>query len=179
MSNILILSGSKRKGGNTDTLAASFAEGAKLHNTVETISIHDYKIRPCTGCNHCFKTEEHKCKKRDDMRYVYKKLAEADVVVIASPVYFYGISSQLKSVVDRLHNPIRNSFHVKKLGLLLVGGASIPNLFDAIKLQYNMILKFFNLEDIGNVCVSGVREVGAINGNAALKDAYEMGARIE
>ena len=90
MSNILIISGSKRKGGNTDTLAQSFEEGAKLHNTVEIISVHDYKIRACTGCNYCFKNEEHNCKKNDKMNYIYKKLSEADIVVIASPVYFYG-----------------------------------------------------------------------------------------
>ena len=59
------------------------------------------------------------------MGQIYKKLISADMLVIASPVYFYGISAQLKAVIDRLHTPLRNEFSIKKLALLLVGAAEV------------------------------------------------------
>ena len=112
------------------------------------------------------------------MTAVYEKLKQADTLVIASPVYFYGISAQLKAIVDRLHTPMRNTFHIKKLGLLLVGAAELTNLFDSILMQYQMVLDFFKLESIGTVLVRGVKDIGDIENNSALKEAYELGASI-
>lgn len=178
MSNIVILVGSMRKNGNTDLLAQAFAEGARKNNSVEIVSVADYKVNPCIGCNSCFAREGNKCFQNDDMDRVYDKLRVADIVVVASPVYFYGVSAELKAVIDRLHTPMRNEFSVKKLALLLVGAAELPELFDAIKLQYQMILHFFHLEDAGMVLVRGVREKGDIEGNAALKEAYDLGLSV-
>lgn len=73
----------------------------------------------------------------------------AGSVVSRAPVYFYGISAELKAVIDKLHTPMRNRFSIKKLALLLVGAAELPELFDAIKLQYQLVLNFFHLEDVG------------------------------
>ena len=73
---------------------------------------------------------------------------------------------------------MRNEFHIKKLALLLVGAASLPNLFDAIKLQYQLVLDFFQLENIGMVLVRGVKEKGDIVGNEALNKAFELGLSI-
>ena len=142
MSNIVILVGSMRKNGNTDLLAQAFAEGARENNFVEIVSVADYKVNPCIGCNSCFIKEGNKCFQNDDMDGIYEKLKVADMVVVASPVYFYGISAELKAVIDRLHTPMRNEFSIKKLALLLVGAAELPELFDAIKLQYQLVLKF-------------------------------------
>ena len=142
MSNIVILVGSMRKNGNTDLLAQAFAEGARENNFVEIVSVADYKVNPCIGCNSCFTREGNKCFQNDDMDGIYEKLKVADMVVVASPVYFYGISAELKAVIDRLHTPMRNEFSIKKLALLLVGAAELPELFDAIKLQYQLVLKF-------------------------------------
>ena len=179
MSKIVILVGSVRKNGNTDLLAHAFADGAKKKNDVEIVSVADYKVNPCVGCNSCFARENHQCFQQDDMQILYKKLKHADIVVVASPVYFYGISAQLKAVIDRLHTPMRNAFHIKKLALLLVGAATLPELFDPIKLQYQLILNFFHLEDAGMVLVSGVKDVGDIRNNPALQEAYELGASME
>ena len=74
---------------------------------------------------------------------------------------------------------MRNEFHIKKLALLLVGAASLSNLFDSIKLQYQLVLDFFQLENIGMVLVRGVKEKGDIEGNEALNKAFEMGLSIE
>ena len=179
MSNIVILVGSMRINGNTARLAQSFADGAVQNNNVEIVYVADYNVNPCIGCNSCFTREGNQCFQGDDMVKIYEKLRNADIVVIASPVYFYGISAQLKAIVDRLHTPMRNTFHIKKLGLLLVGAAQLPNLFDPILMQYQMVLDFFKLESIGTVLVRGVNDIGDIDGNSALKEAYDMGVSIE
>lgn len=178
MSKILILTGSMRKGGNTDLLAQAFAKGASEKNDVEIVSVADYKVNPCIGCNSCFKREGNSCFQEDDMSIIYNKLLDADVLVMASPVYFYGISAQLKAIVDRLHTPMREQFKIKKLALLLVGAATLPELFDSIIMQYRLVLQFFKLEDAGKVLVRGVKEKGDIENTAALEDAYELGKSI-
>lgn len=178
MSRIVILVGSMRKGGNTDLLAQAFAEGANKHNIVEIVSVADYKVNPCIGCNSCFTRKENQCFQKDDMVKIYKKLKMADVLVIASPVYFYGISAELKAIIDRLHTPMRNEFQVKKLALLLVGAATLPELFDAIKLQYQLVLNFFHLEDAGMILVRGVKDIGDIQRTKALEEAHNLGCTL-
>lgn len=177
--NILILSGSPRKGGNTDLLVKAFVKGASTGHRVEVVSVCDYKVNPCIGCNACFKSETNTCVQKDDMSLVYEKMAVADMLVIASPVYFYGLSAQLKAIIDRCHNPVRDSFHIKKMALLLVGAATLPNLFDSILTQYQLCLNFFKLEDAGRVLVRGVKDKGDINNTDALNEAYQLGLSIE
>ena len=178
MSNIIILVGSMRKNGNTARLAKSFAEGAEKNNNVDIVSVADYNVEPCIGCNSCFTRDGNKCFQIDDMVRIYEKLRNADILVILSPVYFYGISAQLKAIVDRLHTPMRNTFHIKKLGLLLVGAAELPDLFDPILIQYQMVLDFFKLDSIGSVLVRGVKGIGDIENRLELQEAYELGASI-
>ena len=177
MSRILILTGSPRRNGNTDRLAQSFAKGAEESNQVEIVSVCDYKVNPCIGCNSCFSREGNRCFQNDDMTAIYEKLSQADILIIASPVYFYGISSQLKAIIDRLHTPLRNSFNIKKLGLILVGAATLPELFDAIITQYRLVLNFFKLEDAGSVLVRGAKEKGEVS-EEDLKKAFELGKSL-
>lgn len=179
MSKIVVLLGSPRKNGNTDLLVRRFVEGASLHHEVEVVSVTDYEVRPCRGCDSCFGKAEHPCCQKDDMGRIYEKLSSADVLVVASPVYFYGISSQLKAVIDRLHNPLRDTFHIRRMALLLVGAATLPELFDAILAQYRLCLKFFGMEDAGKVLVRGVRGKGDISQRTdALDEAYALGAGL-
>ena len=176
--NILILSGSPRKGGNTELLVEAFVKGASQKHHVEVVSVHDYKVNPCMGCNACFKNKNNACIQKDDMSLIYDKMAVADMLVIASPVYFYGLSAQLKAVIDRFHNPIRDTFHIKKTALLLVGAASLPELFDGILAQYRLCLNFFKLEDAGRVLVRGVKDKGDIQNTEAIQKANEFGLNI-
>ena len=113
------------------------------------------------------------------MAEICRRLAQADTVVIASPVYFYGVSAQLKALIDRLHTPLRNSFGIRRLGLILVGAATIPDLFEPILMQYRMILRFFGLEDIGTVLVSGAKEKGDVLNGDGIRLACEMGSRLQ
>ena len=176
--NILILSGSPRKGGNTEMLVDAFVRGASEHHHVEIVYVRDVKVNPCLGCFACFDKEDHICAQKDDMHAIYEKMSQADMLVIASPVYFYGISAQLKAVIDRFHNPIRDSFPIKKMALLLVGAATLPELFDAILAEYNLCLKFFDIEDAGRVLVRGVKDKGDIKNTDALNEAYVLGLSI-
>jgi multimeric flavodoxin WrbA len=130
------------------------------------------------GCNACFKSESNSCVQKDDMPLIYEKMAVADMLVIASPVYFYGLSAQLKAVIDRFHNPIRDTYHIKKTALLLVGAASLPELFDSILAQYRLCLNFFKLEDAGRVLVRGVKDKGDIQNTEAIQKANELGLNI-
>lgn len=178
MSNIVVLSGSVRKGGNTELLVQAFSDGAEKNNSVDVISVADYKVNPCIGCNTCFAREGHECFQKDDMPQIYEKLKAADVLVIASPVYFYGVSAQLKALIDRLHTPMRSEFKLKKLALILVGAATLPELFDAIKVQYQLVLNYFKLEDAGAVLVRGAKDKGDVKNTDGLEKAYQLGTTI-
>ena len=101
MKKVLILSGSPRKGGNSDTLCDEFAKGAlEAGNEVEKIRVAEKNISPCKGCYFCRK-HKGKCALNDDMGEILQKIIDADVLVLASPVYFYSVCAQLKAVIDR------------------------------------------------------------------------------
>ena len=176
--NILILSGSPRKNGNTDLLVEAFAKGASEKHHVEVVSVHDYKVNPCMGCNACFTSEGNACVQNDDMSVIYSKLSNADMLVIASPVYFYGLSAQLKAIIDRCHNPIREAFHIKKAALILVGAASLPELFDSILAQYQLCINYFHIEDMGHVLVRGAKEKGGVRDTKSLDEAEALGRAV-
>lgn len=174
--NIVILNGSPRTDGNTKLLIDAFVEGASQHNHTEIINVNDYQIHPCMACNCCFQDEQHRCCQSDGMDAIYQKLADADVLMIASPMYFYSISAQLKSIIDRLHNPIRDSFHIKEVGLLLVAASSKPAVFEPTKLQHQLLLDFFHLENAGGIFVNSVKAPGDIRSTNALQQARIFGA---
>ena len=97
---ILILSGSPRKGGNSDYLCDKFSEGARdAGHDVEKIFVSEKKIGYCRACYAC--RNSHKCIIQDDMPEILDKMIQADVLVLASPVYFYSINAQIKTVLDR------------------------------------------------------------------------------
>ena len=98
---VLILSGSPRKGGNSDILCDEFMRGAlEAGNTVEKIRIAEKKIGYCSACYYCAQSGGV-CARKDDMAEVLQKMIDADVIVLSSPVYFYSIDAQLKTVIDR------------------------------------------------------------------------------
>jgi multimeric flavodoxin WrbA len=178
LKNIAVIIGSPRKNGNTEILANAFIEGAKNSgNNVEVISVIGKKIGSCIGCNACYR-EEHKCVQDDDMTQCYEQLAKAEVIVIATPIYFYGVSSQLKCLIDRLHNPIRNGFQVKKLALLAVCADTKQSVFDSVKVMYRSVLEYFSLEDGGIITAFGVKDKGDIHDSSSLEEAKKLGETI-
>lgn len=177
MKNIVILVGSPRRDGNTALLAQAFAEGAREHCNVKTLSVADLNVAPCRGCNACF-ANGNRCVQADDMQQVYDALSEADLLVLASPVYFYGISAQLAAIIHRLHNPLRDTFHIRQAVLLLAAASSKPHVVEPIKLQYSLLLKNFNIEDCGMVLAQGVKTPGDILQTDYLAQARRLGTEV-
>ena len=98
--SVLLLSSSPRKGGNSDLLCDRFSEGAALTgHQVEKIFLNDKNINYCTGCAECF--EVGKCSQTDDMSEILEKMISADVIVMSTPVYFYTMCGQMKTLIDR------------------------------------------------------------------------------
>ena len=98
---VLIISSSPRRGGNSDLLCDRFMEGAREAGLeVEKVFLKDLKINYCTGCNRCY-NGEHPCPQRDDAAGVLEKMVAADVIVMATPVYFYTVCGQMKTLIDR------------------------------------------------------------------------------
>ena len=98
--NVLVISASPRKGGNSDTLCDEFIRGAQESgNHAEKIFLASKNIKYCIGCGVCNTTQ--KCVQKDDMAEILDKMVEADVIVLATPVYFYTMDAQMKTLIDR------------------------------------------------------------------------------
>jgi multimeric flavodoxin WrbA len=121
---ILGLCGSQRKGGNTEFLLNEALQGARQEGAeIELYSVSGKDIKPCDGCHACMKTGE--CHIQDDMQDIYKKMLAADGIIFGSPSYFYGMSGQAKTIIDRttaLNRPGR-SLANKVGGVVAVGGS--------------------------------------------------------
>ena len=99
--NVLIVSASPRKGGNSDLLCDQFIQGVlESKNQVEKIFLKDKDINYCTGCGACYEKEAN-CSQTDDMGEILEKMIGADVIVLATPVYFYTMNAQMKTMIDR------------------------------------------------------------------------------
>lgn len=102
MKKVLIISASPRKGGNSDTLCDEFAKGAiESGNSVEKIFLKNKNIRFCTGCGYCNTVDYPACSQKDDMAEILDKAVAADVIVMATPVYFYTMNAIMKNFIDR------------------------------------------------------------------------------
>src|SRR5512135_2416002 len=125
---VLGILGSPRRGGNTEILLKAFLEGAAAGGAeVEEIRLRELKISPCMEIYHCFK--DGTCPIKDDMLGLYDKLVAADVVVLASPIFFYNVSAQAKAMIDRTQALWSRRYVLKKelpggQGVLLAVGAT-------------------------------------------------------
>lgn len=175
---ITLLIGSARKNGNTEILADAFCKGIQeAGNTVHKITLFNRNIKGCLDCKYCYK-HEGTCVLKDDMPEVYAALKETDLLVIASPVYFYNFSAQLKAVFDRMHNPIREEFPIKEVVLLSVCADQGMEVFHPLIETYKAINQYLGWEDKGSICVDGVEDKGKIIGHEKLKLAEELGRRV-
>ena len=175
---VLIISSTPRKGGNSDKLCDAFAEGAKeAGNKVEKVRISDLKIGYCTGCYACQKAG--KCAIKDDARKVIDKMMAADVIVLASPVYFYSICAQLKALIDRtvvIYPDLTN----KRFYYLLTMADTDRAKFDGpIAALRGFLDCYEGSKEAGMVCADGVYELGAIEGTKFLTEAKKLGKRIK
>lgn len=176
--NILVLVGSPRKNGNTEILADSFIEGAKLSgNTVKKVCLRGLKISGCLGCGYC-KKHEGECVIKDDMQQIYPLIDDAQMIVFATPVYFYSMSSQLKAVLDRFYAKHNFEMKIDKCALLSVA-ADDESVFESLIKMYEDNAGYLNWQDMGKVTVHGVSAKGDIIGNEGLELAKKLGQSIK
>ena len=178
MKKVLILSGSPRKGGNSDILCQQFAKGAaEAGNEVEIVRVADKKIAPCKACYYC-RTHEGECAIKDDMAEVLQKMIDADVIVLASPVYFYSVDAQLKAVIDRT---VARWLEVKNKEFYYIVTCA-----DTEKSATLTTLNCFRgyadcvngAKEMGVIYGTGVYEKGKIKNTPAYMQAYEMGKEV-
>ena len=175
---VLIISSSPRKGGNSETLAAAFAKGAQESgHPVETVSLRDKQIGFCKGCLACLKLGH--CVIQDDAVEIAAKMHDADVLVFATPVYYYSVSGQLKTMLDRA-NPLYDTDYAFTQAYLLAAAAEdAPETFEGTeKAVQGWVDCFPRCTLAGTVFAGGVNDVGEIAGHVALEQAYQMGKEV-
>ena len=174
---VLILSGSPRKNGNSDILCNEFMKGAmEAGHNVEKICVAEMRIGYCRGCYACKDTGI--CAIQDNMAEVLQRMIDADVLVLASPVYFYSIDAQLKAVIDRT---VARWTEVKDKELYYIMAAA-----DEDRTAMNTTLACFRgyadciegAKEMGVIYGTGVYQKGEIMSTEAMKEAYEMGRRV-
>lgn len=172
---IWILSSSPRRGGNSDLLCDAFARGAEeAGHSVEKCFLRDYSIGYCTGCGVCNRT--HRCVQRDDMAPILDRMVEADVIVLATPVYFYTMDAQLKTLIDRTVPRYTEITGKEFYYLITAADTERANLAKAVESLRGFTLDC--LEDPherGIVYGVGVWQPGEIRSTPAVQQAYEMG----
>ena len=176
--HVLIISSSPRKGGNSETLAASFAKGAEeAGHKVETVYLREKNYGFCKGCLACLKAGH--CVIDDDAVEVAARMHDADVLVFATPVYYYSVSGQLKTMLDRA-NPLFDSDYAFTKAYLLAAAAEDgeETVEGTVKAVQGWVDCFPRCEVAGTVFAGGVTDVGEISGHPALEKAYQMGKEV-
>ena len=172
---ILVISTSPRKGGNSDTLADAFIQGAReAGHAVEKITLHDKNIGFCKGCLTCVKTQ--RCIIHDDAAAIVRQMLTADVLVFATPIYYYGMCGQMKTLLDRANPLYSAEYRFRDIYLLAAAAEEDEHTVDgAVTGLQGWIDCFDKARLAGAVFAGGVTSVGEIKGHAALERAHEMG----
>ncbi|MDO9333595.1 MAG: flavodoxin family protein [Dehalococcoidales bacterium] len=185
---VLAIAGSPRRQGNTDLLLAELLKGAASKGAeVEAVFLQNLKFSTCVHCDSCLK--EGKCRIQDDMQKIYDKLAEADVIVLASPVQFAGITAPLKAMIDRcqclwarkyvLKIPPLSPMKNRRGFFLSVSGTRLKNMFEPSLAVVKTLFHVINVDYAGELLVSGVDEKGAILKHPeALQQAFQWGQKL-
>jgi multimeric flavodoxin WrbA len=161
--NILILNGSPRPMGNTSKLIEAFTDGLKeTEHLVELVNVCKKEIKGCLACEYCHEKGNGVCIQKDDMQEVYQLFLNADMLVLASPIYYHNFSGQLKCTIDRLYaigDPKKN-LRVKKIAMFLSSGDQ--DMYDGALFSYKGdFLDYLGLEDQGVFMVHGDEGVSA------------------
>ena len=178
MKKILVLSASARKGGNTDSLCDEFIRGAEsMGHSVEKIYVAFMQVNGCIGCRACQSNGGH-CVQKDDMALIYEKIKEADVIVFASPVYFYSFNSQLKAMMDRTF-AIEKVISGKTVYLITTGAAPKKEYMSLIAEHFRKYISCFNNMTIGGILIGcGTTGKKDIVGLPIMQEAYVAGCHL-
>ncbi len=175
---VVVLSTSLRTNSNSELLAKSFVEGAKeAGNEVEYTSLKNKDICFCIGCLAC-QTIGH-CVIKDDVADIMNSVLEADVVVWATPIYYYEMSGQMKTLIDRLNPMYSKDYKFRDIYLLATAAEEGDEVFEKVITGLNGWIDCFEKTTIkGTILAGGVSDSGAISGNDKLKEAYDLGSHV-
>lgn len=175
---ILVISTSLRAHSNSKALAEAFAEGAaSAGHEVELVSLRDKQISFCRGCFACLKLG--RCVIKDDAPAIVEKMHDADVIVFASPIYYYEMSGQMKTLLDRANSLFDSDYAFKEVYLLTAAAEDEEQVPErAISGLSGWVECFPRASLAGTVFAGGLNDEGEIAGHPALKKAYDMGAGI-
>jgi multimeric flavodoxin WrbA len=185
---VLGIHGSPRGGGNTELLLKEFLRGCMDGGAeVEEVFLRELKISPCLEIYACKKTGE--CPIQDDMKPLYQKLVDADILAVASPVFFFAVSAHLKAMIDRcqalwarkylLRQPVAPGRTGRKGIFLAVGGAKLGKTFDGPLLTMKYFFDALDRTFVRSLLYKGVDEKGEIRQHpTAMAEAYALGKEI-
>lgn len=182
---VIALQGSPRRNGNTAVLLNRTLETARRRGVAsEAVVLRDHNISPCLEIGQCMKTGD--CAIQDDMTDLYDRLTRARVVIVASPVFFYGFSGMLKSAIDRCQALWARKYVLKRdagpggMGVVIsVGATKGKKLFDGILLTARYFFDVLNIETRGELLVRGMDEAGIVEKNIdVLAEAEKLGDKI-
>lgn len=177
--NIVVLIGSPRRNGNTEILANAFIKGAEAAgNQVTKIHLNGLQVNGCTDCKYCF-SHLGECNQQDGMQEIYPALYKADMLVLASPIYFYALSAQIKAVIDRLYTGVNKAFPINSSALLLTYADTDEASCEPGLVHYKTLSYFMKWTDKGIISVSDVNNKGDINGHESLTRAEALGKSIK
>ena len=175
--NVLILSGSPRKNGNSDILCDEFMRGAvESGNEVEKIRVAEKNIGFCTACCTCKDTGT--CIIKDDVTEILQKMIDADVIVFASPVYFYSIDAQLKTLIDRTIARLPEIKDKEFYYIVTAADAELESAETPIACFRGYAKCVEGAKEMGIICGMGVNEKGEVRNTRAMPDAYERGKNV-
>lgn len=176
--NILVITGSPHKKGTSALLADKFIAGAtEAGNTVSRFDTIFHVTQPCLACNYC-KRNANKCIQDDDMELIWEKLISSDIIVFVTPLYYFGMSAQLKKVIDRFY-AINDLLRSKpKKAILMATCADDADAFLPLKAHFNAICKYLHWENFGEILAysSATREM--IEESSFPEQAYLFGKHI-
>ena len=176
--NIVLLSGSPRKGGSTDKLADAFIKGAEsAGKSVALFRVADMAIDFCIGCSHCFE-EKGVCIHKDDMQAILDAIRKADALVFASPVYFCSVSAHLKLALDRTCALTSEQIPVKRAALLMTCADETSDTADGAVVMYKSVLAYKKWDNAGIIIATGLYGEKTIDGREELEQARILGREI-
>ena len=175
---VLILSSSPRRGGNSDTLCDEFVRGAiESGNEAEKVFLRDKTIHYCTGCSTC-SLHGKPCPQKDDAAGVIGKMVEADVIVMATPVYFYTLSAQMKTLIDRCCARYLEMKGKEFYFILTAAEESVPMMERTVECFRGLLDCLEDPREKGVVYGVGAWRAGDIEGMPAMDEAYALGCGV-
>lgn len=173
--NILVLTGSPRNNGNSEAMADAFIKGAReAGHKAEKFRAADRNIAGCRACYTCFSSGTP-CTYRDGFSELEPLLEKADMLVFCTPVYWFGMTAQIRAAIDRMFAYHDNPLPVRECVLLICAGDDDKRVFSGPTESYRNIAWYMKWQDRGMLIVPGVDEIGDIQKTSALNDAEEMG----